>query len=152
MRVATCQCGDLWRKYRGNSLFVFCALNCQDPRNKLEFSRLSCYRGSSCRQNRDINFRTLDAGCASNRLRCARIKSGTIVFRNNENFRHHASPLSFSAATRPATSSTITPRSRSAGGSNDSSLISGPRSTPRSASAIVSSGFFFAFMISGSLT
>ena len=57
-----------------------------------------------------------DLGGARNRLGDARAQLGAVVFSNYEYSRHHTSPLSFSAATSPATSSTIIPFPRSAGG------------------------------------
>ena len=80
------------------------------------------------------------------------IELPTKMFGNNKNLSHHTNPFCLSAATSSATSFTITPFVRVAGGSYFRVLNCAALSTPRSAIAIVSSVFFFAFMMSGSFT
>jgi len=57
-----------------------------------------------------------------------------------------------SASTSSATSFTMMPFERCGGGSTRTVLNAGASPTPKSARPRVSSGFFLAFMMSGSLT
>src|SRR5207247_6997133 len=103
-------------------------------------------------KHRDRDFgagnsvRTTDALCG------ARVERLAVVFGNDENLAHYTSPFFFSASTSSCAVFTITPFCRCGGGSYFSGFTRWRGVTPRAATATVSSGFFFAFMMSGSFT
>ena len=76
-----------------------------------------------------------------------------VVFGNDEGCHGQITFASFlSLATSAATSGTFTPAPRLGGSDTLSVLMRGATSTPRSAGLSVSSGFFLAFMMLGSVT
>ena len=73
-------------------------------------------------------------------------------FREKKNS-HQSTPASFfSFETSSATSATMTPALRAAGSVVFTTVSRGATSTPKSSGVLVSSGFFFAFMMFGSVT
>ena len=92
------------------------------------------------------------------RVECRALDRRVVVFRNYEC--SHVVSLDFQMAlasffsllTRVATSGTLMPALRAGGSLTLSVFNRGVTSTPSSAGLIVSSGFFFAFMMFGSVT
>eukprot|EP01022_Parablepharisma_sp_SALTPOND_P004193 TRINITY_DN118_c0_g1_i10.p1 TRINITY_DN118_c0_g1~~TRINITY_DN118_c0_g1_i10.p1 ORF type:complete len:1227 (-),score=392.65 TRINITY_DN118_c0_g1_i10:741-4421(-) len=83
----------------------------------------------------------------------AALEAGVVVFGNNECGHDQITLASFfSLATSVATSGTFTPALRLAGSTTLSVFTRGLTSTPSSSGLTVSSGFFLAFMILGSVT
>jgi len=81
------------------------------------------------------------------------LEQGVFVFGNDEDAHDQITFASFfSLATSAATSGTITPAPRLAGSTTFSVLMRGATSTPSASGFTVSSGFFFAFMMLGSVT
>src|SRR5690606_13928152 len=77
------------------------------------------------------------------------VKCVVAVLSNHQNAHQITFASFFSLSTSCATSATLMPALRSAGGSTLSSLVRGATSTPRSAGVTVSSCFFLAFMMLG---
>src|SRR5690606_23525768 len=97
-------------------------------------------------QNIDIATDSLGRG---NHIEGSGVEAAVVVLCNYENA-HQITFASFlSLSTSSATSATLIPALRSAGGSTLSNLVRGATSTPRSAGVVVSMGFFLAFMILG---
>ena len=92
-----------------------------------------------CRGGHGVEGRALDVG--------------VVVFGNDESSHDQITLASFlSLATRVATSGTLMPALRLGGSLTLSVFSRGVTSTPRSAGLTTSSGFFFAFMMLGSVT
>src|SRR5687768_10374747 len=86
-------------------------------------------------------------------VECGALDGGVVVFGDNECRHVQITFASFlSLLTRVATSGTITPAERLAGSVTFRVFRRGLASTPKSAGVTVSSGFFLAFMMLGSVT
>jgi hypothetical protein len=86
-------------------------------------------------------------------LRGADVQLRAVVLGDDEDpGAHQTNPFCFSAPTSSATSLTMMPLERAGGGSTLTVLNVLPSATPKSPRAFTSSGFFLAFMMSGSLT
>ena len=72
-----------------------------------------------------------------------------VVLGDNKNV-HESAPASFSLATSSAAFATLMPALRPGGSTVLITLSRGATSTPKSAGFLISSGFFFAFMMLGS--
>ena len=96
--------------------------------------------------------------CIGNRARAGDALGGgevqglAVVLGNDEDLGAHRIPFFLSASTSSAASFTRTPFWRSGGGSNFTSFSCWRASTSSPASVRLSSGFFLAFMMSGSFT
>ncbi len=153
MRVAGCGCSDLRREHSGKRLGVRCVLDFQNAFDALNRGRLRRDGAGIGGEYCDIDFRALDAARAAHALRGRGIEFAVRMLGNDENLGgHQIRPFCLSASTSPATSFTMTPFCRVAGGSYFAVLNCAAASTPRSPMAMVSSCFFFAFMMSGSFT
>jgi hypothetical protein len=89
---------------------------------------------------------------SGNRIQHCRLDARVVVF-SNDQYRHQitfASFLSFSASS--ATDLTSLPAPRFGGSTTFRVLSRGATSTPSASGVTVSSGFFFAFMMFGSVT
>jgi hypothetical protein len=101
-----------------------CNLRCKNRRYRICVGRVVylndlAYAGKTCRLSRDqltiftqdsnVNIGTRDSGSTSDTLGGTGIQPFAIVLGNDEDLDHHNNPLSFIAATSPATSETITP-------------------------------------------
>ena len=100
--------------------------------------------------DRDLGARNLARAGDAARRRLAQLRA--VVFGNDENLAHQTSPFFFSASTSSATSLTMMPLARGFGGSTSTHLRPASALTPSDARSMTSRGFFFAFMMSGSLT
>jgi hypothetical protein len=128
-------------------------LNSQNSRNAGELGRLGgngrCIRGA----DHDGNVSTRDTTRAGHALGGAGIELRAIVLGNDQNFAHvYTKPFLRSSATSSAASFTRMPFCLCGGGSNFTSFRRCFCSTPMALKVSVSSGFFFAFMMSGSFT
>ncbi|SAL03951.1 hypothetical protein AWB77_06906 [Caballeronia fortuita] len=113
-----------------------------------------------CRVRRALRVRTrdqhmhvaTDLRCRRNRVQRRCLDRRVIVFRNHKS-RHQITFASFfSFSTSVFTSGTVMPALRFGGSTTFSVFRRGATSTPRSAGFTVVSGFFFAFMMFGSVT
>src|SRR5690554_365670 len=103
---------------------------------------------ATCHQHVDI---TTDRLCCCNHVGGGAGQGALVMFGQDQDA-HATTFASFlSLSTSSSTEPTLTPPWRSAGGSTLSSLTFEATSTPRSAGVLTSSGFFLAFMMSGSL-
>src|SRR5690554_3503798 len=108
---------------------------------------------ATCHQHVDI---ATDRLCCRNHVGGGAGQGAIVMFREYQNAHEISSFQStlasfLSLSTSSSTEPTLTPPWRSAGGSTLSSLTRLPTDTPRSAGDLTSSGFFLAFMMSGSL-
>ncbi len=93
-----------------------------------------------------------NAGRAGDAFRRGRIEGLAVMFTDDEYLVHQIRPFFLSTSTSSATSLTITPFCRWAGGSVFTILSNTPALIPRASSEVTSRGFFLAFMMSGSFT
>ncbi len=152
MRVVRSDGGDLRREHGSERLGVRSVVDRQHGLHALDLRGFGGNGGAVGREHGDVDLRAIDRAGAGHALGGGGIELAAGVFGDDENLGHQTSPFCFSAATSSATSFTITPLERAAGGSYLVVLNCGAVSTPREAIASVSSGFFFAFMMSGSFT
>ena len=152
MRVVRGSGRNLRREHRGERLGVRSVLDFQHALHALDGGSLFRDSAGVRGEHRDIDLRALDAAGAGHALGGGGIELAVRMLGNDENLGHYNRPFCLSAATSAATSFTMAPFCRAAGGSYFSVLNCAPPSTPRSPIAIVSSCFFFAFMMSGSFT
>src|SRR5690606_37204593 len=104
----------------------------------------------ACHQDMDV---TTNGCCGGYRAQRRSLELGVVVFSNNQ-IRHDQTTFAsfLSLSTSVATSGTMMPALRAAGSTTFSVLRRGATSTPRSSGETVSSGFFLAFMMLGSVT
>ena len=152
MRVVRGDRSNLRREHGSERLCVRSVLDLQHALDALDCGRLGRNVAGVRREHGDVDLRALDLARAGHALGSGGIELAVGMFGNDEDLGHYNNPFCLSAATSSPTSFTMTPFCRDAGGSYFSVLNCAPASTPRSAMAIVSSGFFFAFMMSGSFT
>ncbi|SAK99126.1 hypothetical protein AWB82_07270 [Caballeronia glebae] len=115
---------------------------------------LRCRIGHAlCVRTRDQHMNiAADLRCRCNRVQRRCLDRRVVVFCNNES-RHQITFASFfSFSTSVFTSGTVMPALRFAGSTTFSVFRRGATSTPRSAGFTVVNGFFFAFMMLGSVT
>ncbi len=150
MRIARRQRNDLRCEHCSQWLCIGGAV---DFENMLDAGQLGSL-GRDCRrigrQHCDVDV--ADLARAAHTLGDGRIELAAGMLGNDEYLAHVSNPLCLSAAIKPATSFTMAPFWRPAGGSCLSVLNCAVISTPSEAMGTVSSGFFLAFMISGSFT
>ena len=102
--------------------------------------------------DQDVDVTAHLCGSSHGIERCA-LEVGVVVFSNNQYGHDQTTFASFlSLSTRAATSATLTPALRAAGSLTLRVLRRGATSTPRSCGVTVSSCFFLAFMMLGSVT
>src|SRR5690606_21753762 len=107
-------------------------------------------RPATCNQN--VNIATDGSGRSYSAERRG-LQLGIVVFSNNQIRHDHTTFASFlSLSTSVATSGTMMPALRAGGSETLSVFRRGATSTPRSSGVTVSSGFFLAFMMLGSVT
>jgi hypothetical protein len=152
MSVARGQLRHLGREHRRQRLDVCRVLRDQHLADTREGGRLRGDRGPIRGEHQHVDGRACDLRCTADALGGAGVQPGTVVFRNDQDLAHHTNPFFLSASTSSATSFTMTPFWRCGGGSTRTVLNAGASLSPKSPSPSVSSGFFFAFMMSGSFT
>ena len=89
------------------------------PCNRRRLSRNFACRG---REDRDVDLRAADRARAGHAPRRRGVQLAVRMLCDDEYFRHHTNPFCLSTATSSATSFTMTPFCREAGGSNFSVL------------------------------
>ena len=116
MAVAVGCLRDLRRQYGGQRLRV---LGAGDRQHAGDAADLRGFGGDGVRrvgQHQHVDGIGRQCGGAAHAFGGARVELAVQVFGNDQNLAHQTSPFSFSAETSSATSLTITPRERLAGG------------------------------------
>src|SRR5690606_13432741 len=103
-------------------------------------------------EHQEGDFRIRHAARAADALGSAGLELRAVVFGNDQYATHQSTPRFLRAATSSWVSWTMIPFCRGAGGSVRTTWTRAAAATPRSANGRLSSGFFFAFMMSGNLT
>ena len=102
--------------------------------------------------HRDADLGAGNTTGAGDALGGAHVELRAVVLGDDQDLPAHSSPFFLSASTSSAASFTRMPFCLCGGGSKRTSFSCWRCSTPSAASATASSGFFFAFMMSGSFT
>ena len=145
--------GDLRRVDRRERLLVRRVLDRDHLGDAGNCGGLGGQRGRIGGEHGDVYRRTGDLARAGDGLGRAGIQLRAVMLGDDEDLAaHQTNPFCFSAPTSSATSLTMMPFERAGGGSTLTVLNAPPSATPKSASDFTSSGFFFAFMMSGSFT
>jgi len=116
VRVVGSSGRNLRREHGGEGLFVRCVFDLQHALDALDRSRLSGNGTGVVGEHSDIDLRALDLGRAGHALGGRGIELAVRVFGNDENLGHYSKPFCLSAATSSATSFTMMPFDRAAGG------------------------------------
>ena len=153
VRVAGSQLGNLRRQHGGERLGVGRVRRRPAPCRRRQSPRPARRRPTASAASTSTSI-DAPGTCAAQvtHLRGARVQLRAVVFGNDQDLAHHTNPFFLSASTSSPTSFTMTPFCRCGGGSTRTVLNGGASATPKSASPTVSSGFFLAFMMSGSFT
>ena len=147
------QRGNLWRDDCGERMRVGGILDRQYTGDALQRRGLRGHCAGIRRTYRDGDLSVGDGCGTGDALGRAGIEVRAIMLGDNQNtVAHYRTPLLLSVATSSAASFTLMPFCRCGGGSKRASFRRCRCSMPSAASVRVSSGFFLAFMISGSLT
>ncbi len=145
-------CGgdDQRRDVLGQLVLVGGVVGQQDFRHARDLGRgvgdgLCAFAGD---QHMDV---AADLACGGDRVQRGGTERHVVVVGDDENVGHDQITRAsvFSLSTRAATSATFTPALRLAGSTTFSVVRRGATSTPSASGVIVSSGFFFAFMMLG---
>jgi len=144
--------GDLRCEHRGEGVLVGRVLDGEHAVHARKLCRLGRDGRGVHRAHTQRDVGVIDGAGAGYALRSTGVELRAIVFGDDENLRAHRSPFCFSAATSSAASFTSTPFCLCAGGEKLTALSCTRGSTPTALKERVSSGFFFAFMMSGSFT
>src|SRR5439155_26124079 len=140
------------RPPRGERMGVGRILDAKHAGDARQLDRLRGDRRRIHRAHQDGDLCAGDARGAGDGLGGAGVELRALVLGDDEDTAAHSKPLLLSAASSSAASVTLMPFCRCGGGSKRTSFSCWRCSTPRALRVRVSSGFFFAFMMSGSLT
>ena len=152
MRIALGQCRHLRRVYCRERLGILGTLERQHAADSLERGCLGGQRRHLRRQHCHVDRAAPERGRAADALGGADIEPAVAMLGDDEDLRHQSTPRCFMAPNSSSTLLTMMPRERTGGGANFTARTDAAAgSTPSAARVVVSSGFFFAFMMSGSL-
>ncbi len=152
VRVVGSDLRYLRREYRGEAFRIGGTIDSEhigDAGNGRSLARNGRRVG---RQHQYVDGRVGDFRGATHALQRAGIELRTVMFCNDKDLAHYTNPFFLSASTSSATSFTIVPFWRCGGASTFTVVNAEAPSAPKSARPSVSSGFFFAFMMSGNFT
>src|SRR4029079_18743482 len=107
---------DLRREDRRERFLVRSVLDLQHTLDALDRSRLSGHGSGVIGEHRDIDLCALNLARAGHALGRCGIELAVRMFGNDENLGHYSKPFCLSASTSPATSFTMMPFCRDAGG------------------------------------
>lgn len=151
MRVALREPLDLGRLNSGERVLVGRMVDLQDFLDACEPRRLSGKSAAIYGKNRNRDFGLREGTRTADTLGSRAVEFGTVVLRDNEDLRGQIIPLCCSTSTSSTVDWTRIPLARIGGGSIRSWRTRTQGSIPKLSSDSVSSGFFFACKIFGSL-
>ena len=152
MAVVRGERNGLRRQDRGQGMLVLGPVDSQHRLDARQRRGLRGHRGGILAENGERDFRIGDGHRARDAFGGRGVQVLAVVLADYQYLVHQIKPFFFNTSTSSATSFTMMPRWRCAGGSVFTVLRYWPALTPSASKVVTSSGFFLAFMMSGSLT
>ncbi len=152
MAITGGELGNLWRQHGSHGASARVSAHLNDLVYTVQQRGSVGHRLIRGAEHADVNAVAGKTARAGHAFCGARIQRAAVMLGDNQYSCHQISPFSCNAFTSAATSLTMMPFSRWAGGSVWITLNWGVKSTSSSAAGRTSRGFFLAFMMSGSFT